>query len=142
MEQVIVNLVTNARDAMPEGGRLSISTSNRDVSTASTSGSHVAPGDYVALVVSDEGDGMTEDVRRRLFEPFFSTKPREKGIGLGLATVQGIVASAGGDISVDSVPGRGTTATVLFPRSRGQAADGEPGSGQAVSPDGDSRRAS
>src|SRR5436309_1044541 len=105
MEQVLVNLAVNARDAMPEGGRLTIKTDNVD-----------AGGSQVLLHVSDSGVGMDEEVQAHLFEPFFTTKPRGKGSGLGLATVYGIVRQSGGHIAVDSAPGRGATFRVYLPR--------------------------
>src|SRR5881396_2639989 len=105
MEQVLVNLAVNARDAMPEGGRLTIKTDNVD-----------AGGSQVLLHVSDSGVGMDEEVQAHLFEPFFTTKPRGKGSGLGLATVYGIVRQSGGHIAVDSAPGRGATFRIYLPR--------------------------
>src|SRR5438094_695988 len=105
MEQVLVNLAVNARDAMPEGGRLTIKTDNVD-----------AGGSQVLPHVSDSGVGMDEEVQAHLFEPFFTTKPRGKGSGLGLATVYGIVRQSGGHIAVDSAPGRGATFRVYLPR--------------------------
>jgi len=105
LEQVLVNLVVNARDAMPAGGRLTVSTRLRNGEAGSA----------VQLVVGDTGVGMTEEVRAHLFEPFFTTKERGKGTGLGLATVYGIVTRAGGSVQVDSEPGRGTTFTITLP---------------------------
>jgi PAS domain S-box-containing protein len=117
MEQVIINLASNARDAMPDGGHVRISTANRTVAVATPSAGGLPAGEYVALVVSDQGVGMAEEVRERIFEPFFSTKPKDRGLGLGLAMVHGIVTSSGGRIAVESEPRRGTTCTVLLPRS-------------------------
>ena len=116
VEQVVVNLTTNARDAMPHGGVLRISTANRTIDAALSPGDP-APGDYVELEVEDSGTGMGDAVRARIFEPFFSTKPKDRGVGLGLAMVHGIVLRAGGHISVRSVPGQGSTFTVLLPRT-------------------------
>jgi CheY-like chemotaxis protein len=104
LEQVLVNLAVNARDAMPRGGRLTIST--RNVNDR-----------WVKISVSDTGTGMPAEVRAHLFEPFFTTKPVGQGTGLGLATVYGIVTQAGGQIRVDSEVGRGTTFELDFPRS-------------------------
>ncbi len=114
MEQVIVNLVLNARDAMPDGGRLTI----RTASSADDQRSSVAPGDgrRLLVTVTDTGIGMTDEVKERIFEPFFSTKDKDKGTGLGLATVYGIVTHSGGQISVVTAPGSGTTFTVSLPR--------------------------
>ncbi|HUL60034.1 MAG TPA: ATP-binding protein [Anaeromyxobacteraceae bacterium] len=113
IEQVILNLAVNARDAMPEGGTLRIATANVGPGAAAGGG-----GRWASLAVSDTGKGMSPEVRAHLFEPFFTTKgPR--GTGLGLATVFGIVQQAGGRIEVDSEPGRGTTFTLLFPAVEG-----------------------
>jgi PAS domain S-box-containing protein len=116
IEQVLVNLAVNARDAMPHGGVLSISTENLIVDedyAAQRPG--VVPGRYVRLQVSDTGGGMDRDVLARAFEPFFTTKPRGEGSGLGLATVYGIVTEARGQAQIDSEPGFGTTFTALLP---------------------------
>jgi PAS domain S-box-containing protein len=117
MEQVLINLASNARDAMPDGGSLRIVTTNRVLEPGEAETAALAPGEYVALVVSDQGVGMSPEVRQRVFEPFFSTKPKEQGVGLGLAMVHGIVLGSGGGISVDSAPGHGATFTILLPRT-------------------------
>ena len=112
MEQVLVSLALNARDAMPTGGKLVIETAALTVGAGK---SEISPGEYVQLRLCDEGRGMASDVVERAFEPFFTTKPNGEGTGLGLATVYGIVTQAGGHVSIDSAPGRGTTVTVLLP---------------------------
>jgi two-component system, cell cycle sensor histidine kinase and response regulator CckA len=113
MEQVLMNLAFNARDAMPGGGRLTIE--SRAVSLSEDELPDLAPGSYVSLTVADTGIGMTDEVAARVFEPFFTTKRRGEGTGLGLATVYGIVKQSGGTISVTSNEGRGATFTILMP---------------------------
>jgi PAS domain S-box-containing protein len=118
IEQVIMNLAVNSRDAMPKGGRLSIETRNVDLDSGySDRHGRLRSGPHVLLAVSDSGIGMNAEIQSHLFEPFFTTKDKDKGTGLGLATVYGIVKQSGGDIWVYSEPGRGSCFKVYFPRS-------------------------
>ncbi|MGC2694992.1 MAG: response regulator [Candidatus Angelobacter sp.] len=117
IEQIILNLAVNARDAMPEGGELLIATTNVYVHTPQIErpGIELAPGSYVLLSVADSGTGISPDIQSHIFEPFFTTKERGKGTGLGLATVYGIVKESQGHILVESALGKGTTFNIYFP---------------------------
>lgn len=137
IEQVIMNLVVNARDTMPQGGRIDITTRNVpacDLSPASLA----APG-FVELAVKDSGHGMTDDVKARIFDPFFTTKDQGKGTGLGLAVVHGIVTQSGGRIDVETRPGLGTTFRVLLP-SAGQVETDDPVEPSSAAPRGGSEK--
>jgi len=117
LEQVIMNMSVNARDAMPGGGTLCISTQRVRVEGLGADGM-VPPGDYVRLSIRDTGTGMGDDTKRQIFEPFFTTKGPAKGTGLGLSTCYGIVQQSGGYIDVDTALGRGTTFHVYLPRAQ------------------------
>ena len=127
LEQVILNLAVNARDAMPRGGHLRVETGARQLeATRTMSGTSLKPGWYATLEVADTGTGIAPEVRERLFEPFFTTKARGQGTGLGLATVYGIVQQSGGAIELTSEMGRGATFTLYFPAARRTPGDARP----------------
>ena len=118
IEQIIVNMAVNARDAMPTGGRLSIETANITLTKADAAGlPGIEPGDYVMLTFQDNGVGMNGAISTRIFEPFFTTKEQGKGTGLGLATVHSIIKQSGGSIQFDTRVNEGTTFHIYFPRA-------------------------
>jgi len=125
---VVINLVLNARDAMPDGGTITFETGNEELTVGlNVPYDVIPPGDYVLLTVTDDGVGMDARTRARLFEPFFTTKEAGKGTGLGLSTVYGIIRQTGGYITVDSKPGDGARFKIWFPAvERGAALDEGP----------------
>jgi signal transduction histidine kinase len=127
VEQIILNLVLNARDALPKGGNIRVATSVLDLGPEDAARYPEAkPGRYVRVEVADDGIGMTADVRARIFDPFFTTKPMGQGTGMGLSTVYGIVKQSSGHIRVESEPGRGSIFTVLFPAAPERPRDADP----------------
>ncbi|MCX7281361.1 MAG: response regulator, partial [Alphaproteobacteria bacterium] len=122
----IINLVVNARDAMPQGGTVTIRTSNQAVNAKALGNAILPAGDYVRIEVTDTGTGMSKEIQSKIFDPFFTTKPVGQGTGLGLATVYGIVKQSGGFIDVDSELGRGTAFNIYLPRRKIEESDAAP----------------
>jgi nitrogen-specific signal transduction histidine kinase/CheY-like chemotaxis protein len=125
LESALLNLCINARDAMPEGGLLTVGTADVHLSAADTPEDEAKPGKYVAISVADTGTGMPPEVLERVFEPFFTTKPQGQGTGLGLSQVYGFVRQSGGLVRIESAPGRGTTVRLLLPLHDHVGAAGE-----------------
>jgi PAS domain S-box-containing protein len=132
LENALLNLCINARDAMPDGGGLTISAQNRDLDAREAAERDVAPGAYLALLVIDTGTGMSADVIARAFDPFFTTKPMGQGTGLGLSMIYGFARQSGGQVKIDSRVGHGTTMALYLPRHHGAVAAGEAGDGAAL----------
>jgi len=124
MENVILNLVINARDAMPEGGLLTVSTENLRLDRPLSGLEEAPPGDYVQLVVADTGTGMSEETRTKAIDPFFTTKPMGQGTGLGLSMTFGYVRQSGGFMAIDSTVGRGTAIAILMPKGQADISGG------------------
>jgi signal transduction histidine kinase/CheY-like chemotaxis protein len=121
LENALLNLAINARDAMPDGGRLAIEVSNMDAADIAARGGGIPPGEAVSIAVRDTGSGISKDVIDRVFDPFFTTKPSGEGTGLGLSQVHGFIKQSGGHIAIDSAVGEGTTVVLYFPRSEREA---------------------
>ncbi len=119
LENALLNLCINARDAMPEGGRVRVETCNRELDREAAGGRGMPPGAYVAMCVSDTGTGMSQDTIARAFDPFFTTKPLGSGTGLGLSMIYGFAKQSGGQVRIHSVEGQGTTVCLYLPRHRG-----------------------
>ncbi len=126
LENALLNLCVNARDAMPEGGLLTLATRNATLTAAQVAGWGIDPGDYVEIAVADTGTGMPPDVAARAFDPFFTTKGVGKGTGLGLSQVYGFVTQSGGSVRIESAPGAGTTVRLFLPAQPGVAAQPGP----------------
>ena len=123
LENALLNLCINARDAMPDGGRLTVETANKTVDARGAASRDLEPGSYLTLSVSDTGTGMSPDVIARAFDPFFTTKPLGVGTGLGLSMIYGFAKQSGGQVRIHSHPGSGTTVTLFLPRNGGAVAD-------------------
>lgn len=139
LENALLNIAINARDAMPEGGRLTIETSNVVVDEAYAAENQIDAGAYIVLAVSDTGEGMSPETLSRVFDPFFTTKPQGKGSGLGLSMVYGFARQTGGHVKIYSEPGQGTTVRLYIPRAAADAVAEEPPSAPAVVPRGTER---
>jgi len=128
LENALLNLCINARDAMPDGGHITIETANQSIDERAARHHNMAQGDYVSLCVSDTGTGMSPDIIARAFEPFFTTKPIGKGTGLGLSMIYGFAQQSGGQVRIDSALGQGTTVCIYLPRHDGASVeDAQPG---------------
>jgi len=126
LENALLNLCINARDAMPDGGRIVVETGNRLFDPQGARERDLEPGQYVSLCVSDNGTGMTPDVAAKAFDPFFTTKPMGEGTGLGLSMIYGFAKQSGGQARITSEPGRGTRVCLYLPRHLGEADGAEP----------------
>ncbi|WP_404367935.1 PAS domain-containing protein [Sphingomonas sp. MMS24-J45] len=136
LENALLNLCINARDAMPDGGTVTLQTGQEWLDEASATERELPPGAYLTLCVTDTGTGMSADVIARAFDPFFTTKPMGQGTGLGLSMIYGFVRQSGGQVQITSTPGEGTTMCLYLPRHYGAVADTADGAGAAIEPEG------
>ncbi len=134
LENALLNLCLNARDAMPDGGRIAIETANLHLDAAAAGPHGIPPGDYLSLCVTDTGTGMSPEVIARVFEPFFTTKPIGQGTGLGLSMIYGFTQQSGGQVRIESEPGRGTRVCLVLPRHHGTAEAQGPQAAPAEAP--------
>src|SRR6202042_306635 len=119
LESALLNLAINARDAMPDGGKLTISTANARIDGVSSDAPALSPGEYICIDVTDTGTGMSPEVAARAFDPFFTTKPIGQGTGLGLSMIYGFARQSNGHVTIDSRLGQGTTVRLYLPRHHG-----------------------
>jgi CheY-like chemotaxis protein len=134
LENALLNLCINARDAMPDGGRLVIRASNHEVRGRAATERNLPQGEYLSVCVIDTGAGMTEAVREHAVDPFFTTKPLGQGTGLGLSMIYGFLSQSGGQIRIDSEVGKGTSVCLYLPRYNGTAGEGDEVAAQSLSP--------
>ena len=134
LENALLNLCINARDAMPDGGDLQISSSNRDFDASEAAAFEMHPGGYVCLSVSDTGTGMSDEVAKRAFDPFYTTKPLGQGTGLGLSMIYGFAKQSDGQVRIASELGSGTTVSLYLPRHREEAEVDDAASGTSAAP--------
>lgn len=139
LESALLNLAINARDAMPEGGRMTIETANKWIDDRTGQQRDLQPGQYISLCVTDTGTGIPKDMLERIFDPFFTTKPIGQGTGLGLSMIHGFVRQSGGQIRVYTEPGHGTTMCLYLPRYLGEASDDTMPSVEGIEDHGDGR---
>ncbi len=134
LENALLNLCINARDAMPDGGNLTIATSNVHLDNATATAPALSPGDYICIDVADTGEGMSAEVAARAFDPFFTTKPIGQGTGLGLSMIYGFTRQSNGHVTIDTKLGRGTSVKLYLPRRHGDVAAQHPSAAKGAEP--------